>query len=294
MASVPPPLAFPHPGPPPEAPELPEGARPPAPRWPAWTAPVSLIAGFAGAIGGYVVLTLIGGIAGADVEHPPPGITIAATVLQDAALVASALLFARMAARPRAWHFGLRGTRFWPAVGWIVLAWLSFIFFSAAWIALLGIHQRDDLPDELGADRSTAALVAVGVLVTIVAPVAEELFFRGYFFTALRSWRGVWPAAILTGLVFGGIHAGSAPAGFLVPLAAFGFILCLLYWRTGSLIPGIALHSLNNCLAFGVSQHWDWQIPVLMVGALTLLAGILSPLRGGGRHASNGISRILP
>jgi membrane protease YdiL (CAAX protease family) len=95
-------------------------------------------------------------------------------------------------------------------------------------------------------------------------------------------------------LVFGGIHAGSAPAGFLVPLAAFGFILCLLYWRTGSLIPGIILHSLNNCLAFGVSQHWDWQIPVVMVGALTLVAAILSPLRRAGGTASNGISRILP
>ena len=117
----------------------------------------------------------------------------------------------------------------------------------------------------MGASESTVALLAVAVLVCVIAPIAEEVFFRGYFFNALRSWRGLWPAAILTGLVFGAIHIGSAPVPFLVPLAVFGFVLCLLYWRTGSLYPCIALHALNNSLAFGVSQHWDWQIPVLMV-----------------------------
>jgi uncharacterized protein len=114
----------------------------------------------------------------------------------------------------------------------------------------------------------------------VIAPIAEEFFFRGYFFGALRSWKGVWPAAILTGLVFGAIHVGSAPVPFLVPLAVFGFILCLLYWRTGSLYPCIALHALNNSLAFGVSQHWGWQIPILMVGALTIIGSIILPLGG--------------
>ncbi len=51
----------------------------------------------------------------------------------------------------------------------------------------------------------------------------------------------------------------------------FGFGLCLLYWRTGSLYPCIALHALNNSLAFGVSQKWDWQIPLVMVGSLTVI-----------------------
>jgi membrane protease YdiL (CAAX protease family) len=65
-----------------------------------------------------------------------------------------------------------------------------------------------------------------------------------------------------------------------VPLAVFGFVLCLLYWRTGSLYPCITLHALNNSLAFGVSQHWTWQIPVLMVAALTLIAAVILPLGG--------------
>jgi CAAX protease family protein len=282
MASTPPPatpVPFPHPGPPPELPERPEGLPEPQPRWAPWTAPVSLIAGFAAAIFGYIILGGVASATGARVDAP--AVTILATVVQDLSLIGSALVFARLAGQPRPWQFGLRPTALWPAVGWLLLTWFGFVVFSVVWVTALGIEERDDLPEQLGADESTVALAAVAVLVCVLAPIAEEVFFRGYFFTALRNWRGVWPAAILTALVFGGIHAGSAPAGYLVPLAAFGFGLCLLYWRTGSLYPCIALHALNNSLAFGVSQGWDWQIPLVMLGANAVIALIM--LRVGDR-----------
>ena len=44
---------------------------------------------------------------------------------------------------------------------------------------------------------------------------------------------------------------------FLVPLGVFGALLCLLYYRTGSLLPCMVLHALNNSLALGVSQSWE-------------------------------------
>lgn len=282
MASVPPPTspyAFPHPGPPPQPPERPEGAPEARPGWPAWTAPVALIAGFGVALFGYILVGGIATVAGADVDpDPPPWVNIVATVIQGAALIGAALFFARLTARPRARDFGLRRTAFWPGVGWMLAAWMSFFVFTVVWVAALGIDERDDLPSELGADESTLALVAVGLLVTVVAPIAEEFFFRGFFFNALRGWRGIWPAAILTGLVFGGIHGGSAPVGYLVPLAVFGVALCLLYVRTGSLFPCIGLHALNNSLAFGVSQDWGWEIPLVMLGANAIIFALLLPL----------------
>ena len=162
---------------------------------------------------------------------------------------------------------------FWPAVGWIAVAFAAFYVFTLVWVAILGVEpRRPKLPDELGVEDSTVALLAVAFLVAVVAPMAEEFFFRGFFYGALRNWRGPWPAAVITGLVFGGIHVGSAEAAFLLPLAFFGFALCLLRERTGSLYPGIALHCVNNSLAFGVSQHWSWQIPVLFACALGLIA----------------------
>jgi membrane protease YdiL (CAAX protease family) len=193
VSSIPPPLTYPHPGPPPDLPERPEGLPDRQPAWPPWTAPVALVAGFAVAIFGYIVLGAIAGAAGADVDNLPAGVDIAATVIQDGALIGSALVFARMSSRPRPSQFGLRPARLWSSAGWLALTWFGFFLFSVIWVAALGITEKDDLPEQLGADESTAALVAVRLLVCVVAPVAEEVFFRGYFFTALRNWRGCGP-----------------------------------------------------------------------------------------------------
>jgi membrane protease YdiL (CAAX protease family) len=240
---------------------------------------MALLTGFAGAIFGAMVIGIFGALAGADFSDPPPAVNIIATVFQDVALVVSAVVFARMAGTVRPAYFGLRRPRaLKPALAWIAAAYGSFFVLSAIWIAILQIKSKDQLPDELGVDKSTVALLAVAFLVAVVAPLAEEFFFRGFFFSALRNWHGVWPAAIVTGLVFGGIHAGSSPVGFLVPLAFFGILLCLLYERTGSLYPCIGLHCLNNSVAFGVAEKWDWQIPVLLVVALALITAALRPV----------------
>ena len=259
------------------APELPDGIerppRPESPRWKPWTAWAALVAAFGGALMGALIIGVIGSAAGSSFTDPSPAVSISATIVQDLSFIGAALLFANISARPLPEQFGLRPTRFWPAVGWIAVAFAAFYVVTLVWVAILGVSPDDTkLPDELGVKDSTYALLAVAFLVAVVAPMAEEFFFRGYFFGALRNWRGPWPAAVITGLVFGAIHVGSAEAAFLLPLAFFGFSLCLLRERTGSLYPGIALHCMNNSLAFGVSQHWGWEIPVLCLCALGLIA----------------------
>jgi uncharacterized protein len=259
------------------APELPEGVeRPPppdSPRWKPWMAWVGLVAAFAGALVGALIVGVIGSVAGSDFTHPSPAVNISATIVQDVSFIGAALLFASIASTPRPEQFGLRRTSFWPAVGWIAIAFLGFYVVTLAWVSILGASPDDTkLPDELGVKDSTAAMLAVAFLVAVVAPVAEEFFFRGFFFTSLRAWKGLWPAAIVTGLVFGAIHIGSAQAVFLAPLAFFGFTLCLLYHRTRSLYPCMALHCMNNSLAFGVSQHWGWETLVLFVSALSIIS----------------------
>ena len=259
------------------APELPEGVerppRPESPRWKPWMAWAALVAAFGGALMGALIIGVIGSAAGSSFADPSPAVSISATIVQDLSFIGAALLFANISARPLPEHFGLRPTSFWPAVGWMAAAFAAFYVFTLVWVAILGVSPDDTkLPDELGVKDSTYALLAVAFLVAVVAPMAEEFFFRGFFYGALRNWKGPWPAAVLTGLVFGSIHVGSAEAAFLLPLGFFGFCLCLLRERTGSLYPGIALHCMNNSLAFGVSQHWGWEIPVLCLCALGLIA----------------------
>ncbi len=240
------------------------------PGWRPITSLFALLAGFGGAIVGAIVVGLIAGLFGASLTDPPPSVAIIGTVVQDVCLVAAALFFARLAARPRPSHFGLRATRLWPAVGWAALAYGTFYAFTAAWVALLGTKPVDEnLPKQLGADKSTVALIAVALLVSVVAPLSEEFFFRGYFYGALRNWNVLW-ATLITGLVFGSIHAGSAQWEFLLPLAFFGAALCWLRERTGSLYPGIVLHCANNSIAFGVSQHWGWEIAALFLGSVSV------------------------
>jgi uncharacterized protein len=265
---------------PPDPPEVPEGIEVRrVPAWRPWSSVLALVAGLGGALVGGLVVYVVATIAGASLDDPPAAVDISATLLQDVAFIAAALVFAAMVTRPRPWHFGLRETRFWPALGYIVGAYVVFIAAAAAWSAALDLHETDDVVDQLGAGSSTVALIAVTILVCVVAPVAEEFFFRGYFFGALRNWRGLWPAAVITGLVFGGIHVGSAPVGFLVPLAFFGFLLCLIYDRTRSLYPCMALHCLNNSIAFGIGEHWDWQIPLVLAASLTVIAGAMLTVR---------------
>jgi uncharacterized protein len=260
---------------------------PPERGWPWWMAPAALVGGLLLAALGGLVVDIPAALLGVSISssHLPGGLEIVDTAVQDGAFVLAAVLCARMGGRAaHAWQFGLLR----PRIGWrrslllIVVLLVGFILFSAIWAEILNASTKEKLLEQLGANEGTALLLLSALLTCVVAPICEEFLFRGFIFQALSSWRGPWPAAVLTGLLFGGVHAGSAPAVDLVPLAAFGFGLCLLYRYSRSLYPCIAAHSLNNSLAFGALESWGWQIPVLMVGSLLAIALLGLGLRRAG------------
>jgi uncharacterized protein len=263
---------------PPDPPELPEGADP-APRWPAWHAPVGFVVAFALTL---VLVVLIGGVAaaaGADLDEPPPAVTIAGTLAQALVLMGTAVFFASLTLRPRAWHFGLRRSRFWPALGWAVLGVIAFYVFVASYAAVFQPDAEQSVTEDLGAEDGPLALVLAGIVVVVVAPIAEEFFFRGFFYRALRTRFGVLAAAAIDGLLFGAIHYefDSADGLLLVPPLAFlGFVFCLVYERTGSLYPVIAMHAFNNAVAYAVQADDAWPVS-LTLGVGMLAASALVP-----------------
>lgn len=89
------------------------------------------------------------------------------------------------------------------------------------------------------------AWLGAGLAALLIAPVTEEIFFRGFVFGGLRQQLGLWGAALLSGLFFGSIHLDP---GTLIPVAFLGTLLAYLYNRTQSLYPCILLHVLNNGL----------------------------------------------
>jgi len=278
------------------APDGGDPRRSPDTDWPAWTAAAALVGGLVlAAVAGFVVdLPALALGAKITSSHTPAGLEILDTLVQDVAFVVAAVFCAHLGGRVvRSWQFGLRR----PGVGWLsaggllVALLLAFVVVSAIWAAAVN-PEKEKLLEQLGSNEGAGLLLASAALTCVVAPICEELLFRGYVFTALRNWHGTWPAAIVTALVFGGVHAGSAPALDLVPLAALGFGLCLLYRYTGSLYPCMAAHSLNNSIAFASLEGWSWQAPLLMVGALAAIAGVAMVARRIGLIEAGGTTVV--
>jgi membrane protease YdiL (CAAX protease family)/uncharacterized RDD family membrane protein YckC len=146
---------------------------------------------------------------------------------------------------------GLR--RFRPsAFGWLALAAFAYFTFVALYASLITQPNQEDIARDLGLHAGVLAAIPVVVLIAIVAPIAEELFFRGMLFGGLRGRLSTYPAAAISAAVFGGLHATTGVTA-VPPLIVFGFLLALLYERTGSLVPGMIAHALNNALALAVS-----------------------------------------
>ncbi len=257
---------------PPEPPELPEGV---APRWPAWYAGVGFLVAL---IGTLIAVGVVAAATGAGSDDDDPTFTIIATLMQSLIFIGTAVLFASFTRKPKPWHFGLRRAPFWPTLGWAALGMVSFYVVAAVYTALVSPDAEQTVAQDLGADQGTFGLIAAGFMVICVAPFAEEFFFRGFFYKALRSKYSVIVAALIDGALFGVIHydfSGADALLILPPLAVLGFMFCLVYEKTGSLWPVIGLHAFNNAIAYGVAVE-DASVS-LVLGPLMLVACMLLP-----------------
>jgi len=138
------------------------------------------------------------------------------------------------------------------AIG-ILFATLLAYYISAGLFATYVLKpDQQDIGGDLGVGNPDLLVsITAVVLIAGLAPIAEESFFRGFFFAGLRNRWSLWAAALLSGLIFGLVHA---PTGIttVIPLAVLGFALCWLYDRTGSLWPCVMAHAINNGLALAL------------------------------------------
>jgi len=128
------------------------------------------------------------------------------------------------------------------ALKWMAAAIGAYLLFATFYSLLILEPKQKDIAEGFG------AIPVQVLLIVILAPISEEVCFRGMLFGGLRRSMTRIPAALLGGLVFGGLHALTGITA-VPPLIVFGFILSLLYEKTGSIIPGILLHMLNNSVA---------------------------------------------
>jgi membrane protease YdiL (CAAX protease family) len=250
------------------------------PKWRAWY-------GFA-ALGVALILTVVGGglffailSAATGVKSDASGVTLVLTLVQDVALAGSAIWLASQTRRPRPRDFGLRGTPFLRGLKWAAIAFAIYFVFNLIYVAAVHPDTQQTTLKDLGAGNGAVITILIGVLVVGVAPFVEEFFFRGFFYGALRTQIPFLGAALIDGLVFGLVHA---PTGVeaVPPLIALGFALCVAYEATGSILPGVVLHALNNMIAFGSDKDGSWAVAgataVLVMTACITVPGRLRTL----------------
>ena len=116
--------------------------------------------------------------------------TILLTVVAlDLAMVAGTLWVVSWLARrrPTPADFGLRLTPWRTALGWTVAVYVGFIVVQGLVTLVTGVPEEQDIVVELKAEDSTAIIAGLAVMVCLVAPLAEEFFFRGFLLRVLQE-----------------------------------------------------------------------------------------------------------
>lgn len=122
-------------------------------------------------------------------------------------------------------------------VGWAVLATTLLPDFFV---------PESTVPSAVARDSLTLAIA--GLAAVVMAPLAEEIFYRGLVFGGLLKW-GFWPAAVVSSAIFAAVHLDP---GSVIPFFGVGIALCWVYWSGGRLLDAIAFHCLFNSISFAI------------------------------------------
>ncbi len=140
-----------------------------------------------------------------------------------------------------------RGFRASTALPLVLLCFLA--IFGINWLyqliidtAHLKLQTNDQIVLQLG-KVAPMIMYSLLLLAVFVAPVCEEVLFRGFMFAGFMRYMPLGWAIFLSALIFAAVHAD--PASFPV-LLCIGILLAFLRWHTRSIWPGILLHLLNN------------------------------------------------
>ncbi len=271
-----------------DAPPPPEPPRPVLP-WigvPVWA---PLLAVVVVIFGGILVAVLVGGLlalAGVsgnsdEIDAPAVVLNVSLDIVFIAAPIIVVLWLTRRRPDPAA--FGLRVPRWRTALGWTLGLYLAVILTAGIIITLLGEPQEQTVSREIKSEDSLALLIAIGFMTGVAAPLGEEFFFRGFLFRVLWEKTNVSVATFATGVVFGLVHGGDTDISGVLLLGVLGAGLCVLLWRTASLLPCIMLHSFHNAISFADTKGLPWWGFLLLIAGsvMTALAIALLAMRAG-------------
>lgn len=203
---------------------------------------------------------------------------VIASGINSMVFVVAAVTIAGMSGPVSARDFGLVRAPLGQAVGKSVAILASYFILLAVYNELVSLAP-DDAAEKLGANSGALGMLAFAILVAVIAPIAEEIFYRGMVFRALANGVGVWLGAIISGVLFGAVHIDSLGSERLlqvVPLGLLGIFFAVLYFWSGTLFAPIALHATNNALAVAAfANDQDSTIGLVAIGIIWPLMMLL-------------------
>ena len=221
---------------------------PDPPRWGLLRLLAVAVASFAAAAIVSLGLVLLLGTARKAPQARTPEEILLIVVLSDGALLLVLFALGRRLLRIGPRDLGLRAALGPRQVAFAVFAagglWVLSIFVNAIQIALFGPNPQA-LVVSVGAHRGLQALLLDLLAGALVAPVAEEVLYRGLLFGGLHQRLPFAVAASLSGLLFAASHG----LGVLLPIFVLGVGLAFVYWRTGTLWAPIITHAGVNAIS---------------------------------------------
>jgi len=218
-----------------------------------WLGPLLALAGLIVA-SGFVAAALPGGGTGRTVG------AAALTIGMELLLLAVLWAFGRpLAARGGGWRRALgldrvRGSDWLPWITGVGFAFIGRTVVGVVAVALTGGRALAEASNLTGGDSDVVSIVVLVLAAVVLAPVAEELMFRGLILRTFMHRFSFWPAALLSTLLFGAFHVYEVEtvAGAITlacSVGMIGLVNCYLVRITGRLTPGIMVHATCNALA---------------------------------------------
>jgi membrane protease YdiL (CAAX protease family) len=144
---------------------------------------------------------------------------------------------------------GFRKTNIGRMIGWVIVLMLAIYGINILYSYLIAtLHLNIQTNDQVLLAESKYAPLSVYaslLVATFIAPICEEIFFRGFLFMGLKRGMPIGWAIVISALLFAIAHGD--PGSFII-LFAIGLALAFLRWRTQSLWPAVLLHTVNNGL----------------------------------------------
>ncbi|HXT35225.1 MAG TPA: CPBP family intramembrane glutamic endopeptidase [Chloroflexota bacterium] len=224
--------------------------RPPVP-WKARDAFVILAAGLAFLLGSLIVTLGLFELQSAD-AHDTNTKDLISTIVQLAFFLLLLWLIWMLIVKRYRCGWPMLGVR---AVGWqwvaavpLIVSFLIFVYVLMlhGMVAILGpaAHWPTVLTSTAIDSAQQPGLDGLSIVTgVILTPLAEELLFRGVLYQSLRRTMPLGGAALVSALVFAGMHF---TLSLFIPLTFMGLVLAWLYERSGSLFPGMLVHACNN------------------------------------------------